>query len=291
MVGELFEGHGNTIKQREGEKDLSLYNRRRGTVCCRGIDRWGTWGMKERYNMMRRVQSGACLLMVGIFAIIWIFSGKGSTGIPAAGAVGADSKRKVVVLDPGHGGIDGGCVSVNGVAEKGINLAIVQSLRDCFEIAGFEVICTREDDRSIHDSGVEGIGKQKLSDMKNRLEIMNRYDNALVLSVHQNQFTDPGYSGAQMFFPKDSAEGQRLAECMRSQFKELLQPKNMRETKPVGKEMYLMHNAKNTAVMVECGFLSNPQEAKQLESPDYQKKVAFTIFTGAKEYLLTMPKE
>ena len=222
--------------------------------------------MKERYDMMRKVQSGACILMVGIFALIWMLSGKGGTDVPAAGAAGADSKRKVVVLDPGHGGIDGGCVSVNGVAEKGIN-------------------------RSIHDNGVEGIAKQKLSDMKNRLEIMDRYDNALVLSVHQNQFTDPRYSGAQMFYPKDSTEGQRLAECMKAQFTGLLQPKNMRETKPVGNEMYLIHNTKNTAVMIECGFLSNPEEAKLLESADYQKKVAFTIFTGAQEYLISMPKE
>jgi N-acetylmuramoyl-L-alanine amidase len=240
---------------------------------------------------MKKIQNVVCAALICVFALVWFFSKGVSVTVPASADAGENVNKKVIVLDAGHGGIDGGCVSVNGVAEKGINLAIVQSLRDCFEIAGFEVICTREDDRSIHDSGVEGIGKQKLSDMKNRLEIMNRYDNALVLSVHQNQFTDPGYSGAQMFFPKDSAEGQRLAECMRSQFKELLQPKNMRETKPVGKEMYLMHNAKNTAVMVECGFLSNPQEAKLLESPDYQKKVAFTIFTGAKEYLLTMPKE
>ncbi|WP_242836413.1 N-acetylmuramoyl-L-alanine amidase [Ruminococcus sp. FC2018] len=270
---------------------MSLYNRHRGTTGCRGIDRCGTWGMKERYDMMRKVQSGACILMVGIFALIWMLSGKGGTDVPAAGAAGADSKRKVVVLDPGHGGIDGGCVSVNGVAEKGINLAIVQTLRDCFDIAGFDVVCTREDDRSIHDNGVEGIAKQKLSDMKNRLEIMDRYDNALVLSVHQNQFTDPRYSGAQMFYPKDSTEGQRLAECMKAQFTGLLQPKNMRETKPVGNEMYLIHNTKNTAVMIECGFLSNPEEAKLLESADYQKKVAFTIFTGAQEYLISMPKE
>lgn len=241
--------------------------------------------------MMRRIQNSICVALVGVFSLVWIFSGRASVTLPAAGSVGKLSAKKVVVLDPGHGGIDGGCVSVNGVAEKGINLSIVQTLRDTFEILGFDVVCTREDDRSIHDNGVEGIAKQKLSDMKNRLDILNRYDDALVISVHQNQFVDERYSGAQMFYAKESEEGRRLAECMKKQFVGLLQPDNQRETKPVGTEMYLIHNAKNPAVMVECGFLSNVEEAKKLESKEYQKKVAFTIFTGAQEYLITIPRE
>lgn len=241
--------------------------------------------------MMRRVQNTVCLVFAGIFVIVWAFSGKLSLDVPASAEVKQGSDRKVIVLDAGHGGIDGGCVSVNGVAEKGINLAIVQALRDGLGLLGYDVVCTREDDRSIHDSGVEGIAKQKLSDMNNRLDIINRYDDALVISVHQNQFVDERYSGAQMFYAKDNAESKRFAECMKKQFVSLLQPHNERETKPVGSEMYLIHNSKNTALLVECGFLSNHEEAKLLENPDYQKKVAFTIMTGAQEYLLTMPKE
>lgn len=242
--------------------------------------------------MFRKIQNAVCVGLVSVFALIWIFSKDLAVGVPAAsGKVNTENNKKVIVLDAGHGGIDGGCVSVNGVAEKGINLSIVQTLRDSLEILGFDVVCTREDDRSIHDKGVEGIAKQKLSDMKNRLDIINRYDDAVVLSVHQNQFVDERYSGAQMFYAKDSDEGRRLAECMKKQFVSLLQPKNERETKPVGSEMYLIHNAKSPALMIECGFLSNVQEAKLLETPAYQKKVAFTILTGTEEYLLTMPKD
>lgn len=241
--------------------------------------------------MVRKIQNIVCVALIAVFALAWFFSGRLAVGVPTSAEVNSSVSKKVVVLDAGHGGIDGGCVSVNGVAEKGINLAIVQTLRDSLEILGFDVVCTREDDRSIHDNGVEGIAKQKLSDMNNRLEIINRYDDALVLSVHQNQFVDSRYSGAQMFYDKQSEEGRRLAECMKKQFVALLQPENMRETKPVGSEMYLIHNSKSPALMVECGFLSNPEEAKLLESGDYQKKVAFTILTGAHEYLLTMPKE
>lgn len=241
--------------------------------------------------MMKKIQNVACIALVAVFTLVFFFSGRLAVGVPASTSVGSSPDKKVIVLDAGHGGIDGGCVSVNGVAEKGINLAIVQTLRDSFEILGFDVVCTREDDRSIHDNGVEGIAKQKLSDMNNRLDIINRYDDALVLSVHQNQFVDSRYSGAQMFYAKESEEGRRLAECMKKQFVSLLQPDNERETKPVGKEMYLIHNAKSPALMVECGFVSNPEEAKLLESEEYQKKVAFTILTGAHEYLLTMPRE
>lgn len=238
---------------------------------------------------MKKIQNVVCAALICVFALVWFFSKDVSVTVPASADAGENVNKKVIVLDAGHGGIDGGCVSVNGVAEKGINLSIVQTLRDCFDILGFDVVCTREDDRSIHDSGVEGIGKQKLSDMKNRLDIINRYDDALVVSVHQNQFVDPRYSGAQMFYAKENDDSRRLAECMKKQFVALLQPSNERETKPVGKEMYLIHNAKSPALMVECGFLSNPDEAKLLESADYQKKVAFTILTGAQEYLLTMP--
>ncbi len=240
---------------------------------------------------MKKIQNVVCVALVCVFALVWFFSKDISVSVPASSNVQTNMNKKVIVLDAGHGGIDGGCVSVNGVAEKGINLSIVQTLRDSLDILGFDVVCTREDDRSIHDSGVEGIAKQKLSDMKNRLDIINRYDDALVVSVHQNQFVDPRYSGAQMFYAKENDDSRRLAECMKKQFVALLQPSNERETKPVGKEMYLIHNAKSPALMVECGFLSNPDEAKLLESADYQKKVAFTILTGLEEYLLTMPKE
>lgn len=240
---------------------------------------------------MKKIQNIVCVALACVFALVWFFSKDVSVSVPASSKVQTKEDKKIIVLDAGHGGIDGGCVSVNGAAEKGINLSIVQTLRDSLDILGFEVVCTREDDRSIHDSGVEGIAKQKISDMNNRLDIINRYDDALVLSVHQNQYVDKRYSGAQMFYAKDNDDSRRLAECMKKQFVALLQPDNDRETKPVGKEMYLIHNAKNPALMIECGFLSNEQEAKLLESADYQKKVAFTILTGAQEYLLTNPRQ
>ena len=191
--------------------------------------------------MKRKLQNIVCALLVGVFTLVWIFTGRQFSGVPAS-AQTPRTPAQSIVLDAGHGGIDGGCVSVSGTAEKGINLSIVQTLRDALEILGFDVTCTREDDRSIHDSGVEGIAKQKLSDMKNRLAIINSKEHTAVLSVHQNKYTDEKYSGAQMFYAKDNDESRRLANCMKKQFVGLLQPDNTRETKPVGSESQTLPN-------------------------------------------------
>ncbi len=200
-------------------------------------------------------------------------------------SAGVDRGRlPAVILDAGHGGADGGCVSYNGVPEKNINLDIMLRLKCMLEAYGYEVIVTRDKDVSIHDEGVTGLGAQKKSDMKNRLDIMNSRENAIVISIHQNQFTDPKYSGAQMFYSATNPESERLASAMQQAFVNELQPDNKRETKLSGKELYLIYFAKAPSVMIECGFLSNPQEADLLQTEDYRKKVAFTIFKGINEY-------
>lgn len=202
--------------------------------------------------------------------------------IPASAAVHA---RPVIVLDAGHGGIDGGCTTAEGVPEKGINLSILLTLRDLLEISGYEVHVTRDSDRSIHDKGIEGIANQKRSDMDNRLEILNAPEDAVCISIHQNQFTDPQYSGAQMFYADTNPESESLAQTMQAQFQMLLQPVNSREIKHCGKELFLCYYCKHPMVMAECGFLSNPEEAALLVTPEYQHKVAFTIYAALQQWL------
>lgn len=148
------------------------------------------------------------------------------------------------------------------------------------EINGYEVIVTRDEDVSIHDDGVEGLSAQKSSDMDNRLDIFNSTDNALCLSIHQNQFNDSRYSGAQMFYSSTNKKSEGLARSIQSRFVDFLQPDNTREIKLCGKELFLCYYSKNPTVMVECGFMSNPEEAALLSDEDYQSKVAFTIFSG-----------
>ena len=194
-------------------------------------------------------------------------------------------KFDLVLVDPPHGGIDGGCTSAEGIPEKGINLSIMQRLRDILLVSGFDVKVTRDSDTSIHDKGIEGIAAQKSSDMDNRLEIFNSEDNAVCISIHQNQFTDPVYSGAQMFYSDEQRGSEDLARAVQKRFATLLQPDNNREIKECGKELFLCYYSKNPTIMAECGFLSNPGEAALLDTEEYQEKTALTIFSGLCDYL------
>lgn len=193
-------------------------------------------------------------------------------------------EKQVIVLDAGHGGIDSGCVAVNGAYEKDINLDIVKDLGALLTLNGYEVVYTRDDDVSIHDNGVEGIRNQKISDMKNRLEIVKRYPDSVFISVHQNLFTDPAYFGGQMFYTTNNSANFRLARIMQGLFAKL-QPGNDREVKLIDNGLYLFKSTEQPALLIECGFLSNPEDAANLSSAEYRRKTAFTIYSGIAEFL------
>lgn len=188
-------------------------------------------------------------------------------------------------VDAPHGGFDGGCTSADGIPEKNINLNILLKLRDMLEINGYQVEVTRDSDISIHDSGIEGLSAQKSSDMDNRLALFNKYENAVCISIHQNQFTQPQYSGAQMFYSGTNSMSEELARSIQGRFVEFLQPDNEREIKRCGKELFLCYFSENPTVMAECGFLSNPEEAALLNTDEYQSKVAFTLFSGINDFV------
>lgn len=196
----------------------------------------------------------------------------------------AEEDSFMVVLDAGHGGMDGGCSTADGKTEKGINLNILLSVRDMARLFGYNVDVTRDKDTSIHDKGVTGIRNQKVSDMENRLEIFNKYSDAVCISIHQNTFRDPKFSGAQMFYSDKNSASEQLASIMQQKFVANLQPDNQRETKLCGSELYLCYYCNNPAVMIECGFLSNPEEAAKLTDKAYQQQVAFTVFSGINEF-------
>ena len=144
---------------------------------------------------------------------------------------------------------------------------------------------TRDCDKSIHDEGIEGIAAQKSSDMDNRLALFNKNTNAICISIHQNQFTDSKYSGAQMFYASTNKKSESLARSLQNSFVQFLQPENTREIKQCGKELFLCYYSENPTVMAECGFLSNPDEAALLNTEEYQNKVAFTLYSGLMNYL------
>lgn len=221
-------------------------------------------------------------LVIGYF-VVYYATHSIDVYVPAS-TPGADN-GKIIVIDAGHGGMDGGGTSVNGKLEKDINLSILLKVRDMFRSFGYTVYVTRDSDISIHDKGITGVGNQKKSDMENRLALFNKYENSICISIHQNLFTQPQYSGAQMFYSPTNPLNQTIAQTMQNEFVANLQPENNREIKESGKELYLCYFTKNPSVMIECGFLSNPQEAALLETDEYQSKVAFTIFSGINKFL------
>lgn len=237
-------------------------------------------------NVKKKIVFSSVMFVCGLGALVGISAliDDNENGlIPVSSDYEED--KPVIVLDAGHGGMDGGCSTADGVPEKGINLNIVLTLRDMLKVSGYDVVLTRDSDKSIHDKGVEGIAAQKSSDMDNRLEIFNANPNAVCISVHQNMFTDSKYSGAQMFYSDTTEGNERLAQAMRESFVKNLQPENEREIKLCGKELFLCYFSENPTVMVECGFLSNPQEAELLKTEEYQRKVAFTIFSGINDFI------
>ena len=234
-------------------------------------------------KILRRTVCVACALAVAGGTTIYFMKKSQDKTIATMGKL--NKNTPVIVIDAGHGGIDGGCSSADGVPEKVINLNILLTLRDLFRIYGYDVEVTRDTDRSIHDDGIEGIANQKSSDMDNRLEIFNKNDNAICISIHQNQYTDPKYSGGQMFYSNTNPQSKYLAQSIQEKFREYIQPENDREIKQCGKELFLCYFCENPTVMVECGFLSNPEEAENLKNEEYQNKVAFSIFAGVNEYL------
>ncbi|MCL2580817.1 MAG: N-acetylmuramoyl-L-alanine amidase, partial [Oscillospiraceae bacterium] len=184
-----------------------------------------------------------------------------------------------------HGGPDGGAVGVGGLIEDGINLEIAFILRDLFVLNGFEVVMTREEDVSIHDADVRGLRAQKTSDLNNRLAFTERYSDNIFISIHQNKFSDSRQWGAQVFYGQNHPGSAELAELVQRGVVSMLQPENKRLAKAGGSNLFLIDRARSPAILVEGGFLSNPQDAANLSDPEYQAKLAFAIFCSVLAYL------
>lgn len=191
---------------------------------------------------------------------------------------------KTIIIDAGHGGEDGGAVGVDGISEKEINLEISKKLQKLFEFNGFNVIMTRQDDNSIHDDGAKTISERKKSDIKNRFKIIEENKNAIVLSIHQNKFEQEYCKGAQIFYGNNNDNSKVLAEFIQDSFIKKLQPDNKRTIQNDNRDIYLLKNVTVPIVLVECGFLSNHEDANNLRNDDYQKKIALSIFKGVMDY-------
>ena len=185
-----------------------------------------------------------------------------------------------VVIDAGHGGEDGGTQSADGVLEKGINLDIALKLNALLTEKGFQTVMVRDGDYLIYDEDAETMREKKVSDIHNRMKIIEDSGECILISVHQNYFTESKYSGTQVFYSKNNAESKCLADEIQKSVVLSLQPENTRQIKESGTDIYLLYNAQVPAVMVECGFMSNEKEADKLNTEEYRQEMAEAIADG-----------
>lgn len=197
------------------------------------------------------------------------------------------SSLPTIIVDAGHGGIDSGTIGCDGTYEKEINLQISRKLESYLRFFGYEVIMTRKTDDAICDKNLTTIRQMKVSDIKNRFKIIEENPDALFVSIHQNNFSNQKYYGTQTFYSPNSVSSMNLAETIQNTISKMLQKDNTRQIKQTGTEIYLLYHAKSTAVMVECGFMSNVEEMKKLKDNNYQKEVAFCILCGINDYIST----
>ncbi|MEK3912581.1 N-acetylmuramoyl-L-alanine amidase CwlD [Paenibacillus sp. FSL H7-0331] len=189
---------------------------------------------------------------------------------------------KVIALDPGHGGPDGGAESKDGTVEKDINLNISLHLRDYLQEAGALVVMTREDDKDLADSSTKGYSKRKTEDLMNRAQFINQKKSDLFLSVHVNSIPSTKWSGAQTFYYPNHKDSIVLATFIQEELKTNLN-NTERIAKPVG-NVFLLKTLQMPSALIEVGFLSNPPEADKLKSRNYQKKLAAAIYQGVLRY-------
>lgn len=227
------------------------------------------------------MKKGAVLAvaLLGVLALLVAAVGKlDAAMLPVADPV-AGRQSAPLILDAGHGGEDGGAVSITGVPESQINLAIVLKMRDIAALYGIDPVVLRETDISLHDDSASTLREKKRSDLQNRVAAVEDVEGASLISIHQNTYTSSRYHGAQVFYAPTEGS-QELAELLQTAIRDTIQTDNQRVAKQISDDVYLMNHISCPAVLVECGFLTNAQEEADLRDDGYQRKLA-AVLIGA----------
>ena len=234
-------------------------------------------------NIKRFIQSLkfiSLLLLIAVTVGIGVdFFGIGKFSTEASAETG-----RVIIIDAGHGGEDSGAIGVNGAYEKDINLAIAMIMGEELSNRGYTVVYTRTEDKMLYLPEENIKGMRKISDLKNRCKVTEQYEDSILVSIHMNSYGASKYSGLQVYYADESADSERLAGKIQGTVRQELQPDNKRQIKN-GSSLYLLENAKGTAVLIECGFLSNEVECEKLSQKEYQKQLSFSIICGIIEYI------
>ncbi len=194
---------------------------------------------------------------------------------------------KIIVIDPGHGGIDGGASSKEGLLEKDVALDISLIVRDYLQQSGALVLMSREEDKDLADLSTKGVRNRKIEDLKRRVQLVNDTGADLFITIHLNAIPSPRWAGAQTFYNRANDENEKLARFIQKEIRNNLENTN-RLAKPIG-SVYLLKHAQIPGALVEVGFLSNPTEAELLNTEAYQQKVAASIYQGILRYFTNEP--
>ena len=222
------------------------------------------------------------LFCIATMALTLLCAWWGSRAVSVISETLPFERTHCIVIDPGHGGEDGGATSCTGRMESEYNLAISRKLDDLLHLLGYRTRMTRTSDVSIYTTG-ETIAQKKVSDLKERVRIVNEVSNALLVSIHQNQFSDSRYSGAQVFYA-NTPGSKELGQQLQGKLVEAVNLGSNRKSKPIS-GVYLMEKINCTGVLVECGFLSNPKEEARLRNSEYQKKLCCVIAAVVSQHL------
>lgn len=200
--------------------------------------------------------------------------------VETVGSMQPFDSHSVIVIDAGHGAPDGGATGVSGVKEDEVNLEIARRLEALLALMGYDTVMTRKSKDCIATEG-ETIRQKKQSDLRNRTELVNSQASAVLVSIHQNHFPDGRYSGPQVFWTNGA---EALAEKLQTALTDALSPGSRRSAKRAA-GVYLMEHIEHPGILVECGFLSNPEEERKLASPEHQKKIAAVLAAVLAQYL------
>lgn len=223
----------------------------------------------------------ATFLPIGMFMLQTANNSSNKTIMTMATPVSS----KTIIVDAGHGGEDGGAVSGNGVSEAEINLKIALKLQQLLEQSGSNVVLTRSDNNAIYDIDKKTLREKKNSDIRNRVKIGNNSSADIFVSIHLNKIPENQYYGWQTFFKDGNEDGKRLATCIQSNLNETIQKENKRVPLKIS-NVYIIKHVEIPTVIVECGFLSNPQEEKLLQQEEYQNRLAWGIYNGIMDYFV-----
>ena len=235
---------------------------------------------------MKKVSANLLIFFLVVIIVILLFFGLyfliSKNNMIASKTI---TDKPCVVLDCGHGGPDGGAVAADGTLEKDINLALGFRLKEHLEMNGCKVVMTRQTDDFICDDHTASLREQNISDLHNRLKIAESVDDCVFISLHMNQFSDSRYWGSQLFYGPNHPDSQALAACIRERLLADVQKGNERTLKEMDSSVYIIYHATHPALLLECGFMSHPEEVERFKNERYQSQFAWAVSLGILDYI------